>query len=307
MDMTVFDVSEQMVRPDSWDEYIGQDALKRDLDIVITAAKRDGRRLDHILLTATPGAGKTAIAKLIADRMDVDFEYVKLPIKPNDFFDLMELSEDMVVMLDEVHNANAAFQELLLTALEGGVLITPSGFRIDVSTITFIAATTTAQKDLLSKPLRERFEIHPVWAPYTDDEMKQILLGMASRCYFEMPEELATGLARATGGTPRFAKRLVKRARDLGPDTSAAEVLRLVGVDEDGLDANHWEYIRVLNAMGGRAGLANLKAMLQRSTATIEDLERLLVFRGYIRFEPSGRKLTADAIRKLRARDKEVA
>jgi Holliday junction DNA helicase RuvB len=187
------------------------------------------------------------------------------------------------------------------------VLVMPSGFRIDVSTVTFIGATTTEQLEQLGAPLQDRFEIKPSWVPYSDDEMTEIMLGMANRLGFAMSPELAAGLARAAGGTPRLSKRLVKRARDLGPDATAESVLRLVGVDADGLDANHWQYLQALNNMGGRAGLSKLKNILQMSVPMIEDLERLLLLRECIRFEPNGRKITQIGARKLSARRKEAA
>lgn len=305
--MGAFTASEEAIRPGTWDEYVGQHELKRSLDVLIQAAKRDGRRLDHILLVATPGAGKTALAELIADRMDSDFEYIKCPININQFCDRMEMNEHVIVMLDEIHNASKEFKELLLTALEGGVLMAPSGFRIDVSTITFIAATTKAQLGQLGEPLIDRFDVKPTWDEYTDEEMALIIRGMATRLGFDLPEQLATDLARAAGGTPRLAKPLVKRARDLGPGATADDVLKLVGIDADGLGAAHWEYLELLESLGGRAGFTNLMKFLRMDKWTVDSLERLLLLRGYIRFEPNGRKITQQGARRLIARRKAAA
>lgn len=284
------------LRPPCWEDYIGQPRLKGRLDVMIEAARADERPLDHILLTAPPGSGKTSLAELIADRMDDDFMPIVLS-KQNlkQFYGAIEEFAFGVVLLDELHNAPSSIQEMLQIALLEKKITTPWNWTIDVSLITFIGVTTSEHRNKLLAPLVQRFPIAFTWEAYTDSEMSTIITKMASRLHVDMPSEVAEGLGRAAGGTPRYVERLVKRARDLqaiGREITVEGVLSLVGLDEDGLSDEHLEYLRVLRDLGRVAGLNTLSSIMQMDHRTLEDLERLLALRGYIRRTKRGREIT---------------
>lgn len=290
-------------RPSNWNDYIGQDKFKSRLEVMINAAIQDERSLDHVLLTGPPGAGKTTVASLIADRLNDDFMSIILT-KQNvkEFYGIMEEFECGVVLLDELHNTPPAIQEILQVALLERKLPTPWHYTIDLSGITFIGATTSEHRSKLLEPLVQRFPVNITWEAYTDEEMTTIITNMAKRLNVSMPADVAQGLGRAAGGTPRFVERLVKRARDLQTTGSAItvdSVLSLVGLDIDGLTDEQLEYLNVLRDMGGVAGLSNLSSVMRMRPSTLEDLEVLLVRRGYLRRTVRGREITPAGRQKL--------
>lgn len=282
----------ERVRAHSWDDYVGQPALKRRMRVHIEAAVKEDRELDHVLLVAPPGAGKTTLAALIASELGDRFHSFKMPIKEKDFVRFCQQWKGGVLLLDEIHAAPKAFQELLLTAVEDGYLQMSTGRQVSVRHITFIAATTEPEKVIA--PLWDRFLIKPQWAPYSDDEMGQIVCGMAERAGVDMPIEVAHGLARATGGTPRVAESLIVACRSLraiGAEPTVSAILELAEMDEDGLSSRHVAYLRSLAELGGTAGLSSIGSMLQLPQTVIEDLERLLIRRSFLRKDGNGRHL----------------
>lgn len=284
----------ELVRARSWDDYVGQDKLKNHLDIKIQAAVNDGRQLDHMLLVAPPGAGKTTLAALIAERVGDLFLHLLMPMPFKDFVREVDDFDGGVILLDELHAAPKAFQEELQPALEDGQLRDKWGDPVDCRHVTFIGATTTATADKILEPVRDRFKYHPVWVDYSDDDMGGVVAGMARRAGVKLDAKTCQGLARAAGGTPRVASDLVAAARDLisiGRKPDVAAVLDLAGYDEDGLTAVHLEYLSTLLDIGGQAGLSALTTMLRTSPASIQNVERLLTRRGYVRREPTGRRL----------------
>jgi Holliday junction DNA helicase RuvB len=285
---------DESIRPSRWEDYVGQGKMKSRLQTSIKAAITQRRSLDHIFLAAHPGTGKSTIARLIANEYCEDFKSITMPIKTEAFLDIVEDFEG-VLLLDELHAASKAFQEMLQPALEDGVVRCPDGYEIDVSGIVFIGATTTELRSKVLAPLLQRFEICPSWEPYSLEEIALIIQGMATRLGFSIDADVAGGLAGACGETPRLAKRFVKAARDLGAvgeEVTVESVLDHVGVDRDGLGAEHMDYLRTVKAQGGKAGLRNLANLMGVSTAAVEDLERVLAVKGFVHLSTSGRRLT---------------
>ena len=286
----------ELVRVRTWDDYVGQAKLKAHLKIKIRAAIRDDRMFDHTLLVGPAGAGKSTIVDRIADELGDDLVVLPMPMKYDDFCYEIENFPGGVVFLDEIHNAPRAFQERLQVGMNDGHLIDPYGDKISTHKLAFIGATTDADQNMLLAPLIERFKYKPSWDPYTTEEMAEIVAGMARRAKINVPPEVCVGLAGAAGGNPRVVQDLVAAARDLDsvemPVTVEA-VLDLAGIDADGLTRNHLNYLHALHALRGVAGLATLKSVLGMNAAVVEDLERTLVLRGFVRRTGSGRKLMA--------------
>lgn len=282
----------ERVRARSWKDFVGQYNLQRRLSTHIMAALRDKRKLDHMLLVAPPGSGKTTLAALIAQALGEEFKSVMMPVKFDRFVQMISEWTGGVMLLDEIHRAPTSFQESLLS-IEDGYVQLDTGERIPTRHITFICATTEPQKVI--KPLWDRLLVKPQWEDYSDEEMSSIVQGMGRRIDIDIPGEVAEGLARATAGTPRIAGTLVVSYRDLlavGQPPTAQAVLELAGIDCDGLNEQQQCYLRTLRDLGGRSGLKNMSTMLQLSSAMIEDLERMLIKRGFIRLESNGRILT---------------
>jgi Holliday junction DNA helicase RuvB len=290
----------ELVRARAWDDFVGQDKLKQNLRIAIDSAVQRYAPLDHVLLVAGPGYGKTTLAQIIASELNDPFVGFKMPTSDKTFRYQVTEAGRGVIFLDEAHNAPRQFQEMLLHALEAGEIHTKDGEVYPADTCTFIAATTDPDK--LIEPLRDRFPLQPRFCDYTDEEMELIVRGMADRANIDIDEDLVAAFARATGGTPRVATRLVVAARDLvttGNRLSAQSVLEMAGFDPDGLSEMHLEYLNTLRTLGDESGLRNICSLIRRKPASVEDLERLLIKRGFIRLTPKGRVLTTAGIKKV--------
>lgn len=284
----------ELVRVKTWDDYVGQLALKTKLDIKIRAAYTQKRLLDHTLFIGPPGAGKTTLAEVVANRLNDEFLCLPMPMSYDDFLYAVEGFFGGIIFLDEIHNANRQFQERLQFGLHDGYLPGSYGQRISTAHVTFIAATTTGDQNRLLAPLVPRFKYRPAWDPYTNEDISEIMLGMARRADVEIPAEVCTGLAGAAGGNPRIVQDLVAAARDLaavGMAVTVDEVLSLAERDRDGLTRDHLDYLRALDALQGTAGLSTLVSVTGMSSATIQELERMLVMRGFVRRTGGGRKL----------------
>lgn len=283
----------ELVRAHAWDEFEGQRELKGRLLTHVRAAYEKDRMLDHMLLVAPPGSGKTTLAELIAHEIEDPFHRMMMPMDLKEFVYFCGDWKGGILLLDEIHRASRAFQEALLPALEDGELSLTSGSRISVRHITFLGATTEPQG--IIKPLWDRFLVKPRWDDYTDEDMARIVVGMAARANVAMPADVAEGLARATGGTPRVAGSLVVACRDLldtGQEATVDSVLALAGIDSDGLSGRHLDYLKSLNELGGVSGLRNICSLMQLSQSVLEELERLLIRRGFVKLESKGRSLT---------------
>lgn len=295
-----------------WDSYIGQERLKARLRVHINAAIDGIRPLEHVLLAAGPGMGKTALATCIAQEMRAPvFDEVTMPCSEKDLADkVMDADVQgkyLVLFLDEIHDAKRPQQEFLLSLLERG-RIQRRGRSYECNNFTIVAATTEADK--LQRTLFDRFHIVPSFDDYTDDEIASILLGMARMLAAPMPEETATQLAAATGGTPRHARTFAIAARDLGSSLlrppTAEEVLEFCRVDSDGLTFDHMKYLQTLQLMGGQAGLANIRSVLRLPESSVRDLETLLLRLDLVELTASGRFLLPPGARKVREAEHKV-
>jgi Holliday junction DNA helicase RuvB len=282
------------VRAIFWQDLVGQADLKRRLDVRIRAAVAAERPLDHLLLTAPPGYGKTTLANMVAIRLGRAFKPFVAPVAMEDIENALaeHSDEGLVIFIDEIHLATKREQENLLTLLEEGFIFT-GGERRYHNNLTVIGGTT--RRDRVIPALLDRFPIKPVFSEYDDAEMSQIVDGMAARLGITLPDGMAESLGLATGGTPRNGRGLVSAARDLGElgDYSVEDVIDLVGVSRDGLDEMQVRYLGLLaDSESGKMGLNPLAARLQLSTTSVEALEQLPLRRGLVELAVGGREIT---------------
>lgn len=286
------EVPTKAIRPRTWDDYIGQDAMRERLRLHANAALSDNRRMDHVLLIGPPGAGKTTLAEVIAHSMRTAF---KSYVWPLDFDVLQQVVGQFtgVVLFDEIHRGGMNKQEKLLPLIEDDYLQLPNGVRLSAGNrITFIGATT--EPDKVIAPLYDRFPIKPAFDDYTDEEMALIVKRMAKILNADATPEMLIALGRATGGVPRNAESFVVTLRDMqtqGLHPTADSVLRMCRVTPEGLTVDHIEYLATLKAMGGTAGLRTLATHLRLPEPFVRELERLLVKQGKVQYGERGRVL----------------
>lgn len=290
-----------IMRPTTWDEYIGQTATKSRLETHIDSALIREAPLENVFLYGPPGAGKTSLGSLIADSMVLPFEYMIMPI-PSKVLARVISNFEGVLMLDEIHRASTKQQEELLPLIEFGYFMTPSGYRVETGHLTIIGATT--ERTDVIKPLRERFPIRPHFDDYTDDEMAKIVMGMGRKIGIDFAEAEAKKLGMATGGIPRNARQFVLAARDLGlsnGEATAKQILDFCRVTPDGLTLDHIEYLRTLKKALNPVGLTTLSDVLGHKEADVRELERLLMDKEYVIRTDRGRELAKAG--QIRARE----
>lgn len=303
--------SEKNLRPQTLEQYIGQEKAKENLKVYIEAAKQRGDTLDHVLFYGPPGLGKTTLAGIIANEMNVNMKITSGPAieKPGEMAAILNnLQEGDVLFVDEIHRLNRQVEEVLYPAMEDyaidimiGKGASARSIRLDLPKFTLVGATTRA--GMLTAPLRDRFGVVTRMEYYTVEELKMIILRSAKVLEVGIDENGAYAMARRSRGTPRLANRLLKRVRDFAQvkyngyitEEVADYALDLLDVDKEGLDQTDRGILLAMIEKfgGGPVGLETLAASIGEDPGTIEDVyEPYLLKNGFIQRTPRGRVVT---------------
>jgi len=308
------DAQERAMRPQTLADYKGQPVVSEQMDIFIGAARSRQESLDHLLIFGPPGLGKTTLANIVANELEVNIRHTSGPVieRAGDLAALLtNLEKNDVLFIDEIHRLNAAIEEVLYPAMEDFQLDIMIGegpaarsIKIDLPPFTLVGATTRA--GLLTSPLRDRFGIVQRLEYYQPADLARIVVRSANVLQVPIDDGGAAEIARRSRGTPRIANRLLRRVRDYAEMRSDGSIsqpvadaaLNMLNVDELGLDNMDR---RLLFAViekfdGGPVGLDNLGAAIGEETGTIEEvIEPYLIQQGFLMRTPRGRVVTRAA------------
>ncbi len=309
-------VFDQSLRPQSFTDYVGQDRIKENLIVAITAAKQRGDVLEHLLFHGPPGLGKTSLAYLIAHEMGVGIRATSGPVieRAGDLAAILSnLERGDVLFIDEIHRLNRVIEEVLYPAMEDFQIDLVIGqgpgattVKFELKPFTLIGATTRA--GLLTSPLRNRFGHSFRLEFYSQPELQRILRRSARLLSVQLEPDGAEEIARRSRGTPRIANRLLRRARDYAQVRAdgvircevARDALRLVDVDELGFELMDRRLLLTIidKFDGGPVGIETLAASIGEERDTLEDVyEPYLLQEGFLQRTPKGRVATPLAYR----------
>ena len=305
------DSFEKTIRPQNFDEYIGQSDVKENIKVFVSAAKMRNTSLDHVLLYGPPGLGKTTLSHIIANELGVNIKTASGPTieKSGDLAAILSTLEPYdVLFIDEIHRIPRYIEEILYSAMEDfklDIVIGSEGqsrsINIDLPPFTLVGATTRAGD--LSSPLRDRFGITCKLNYYTTEELATIVKRSAKVLDLNIDDDAATTIARRSRKTPRIANRLLKRVSDFALVSGKSvidkeitnESLDRLHVDEYGLDCVDIEYLESLinKFNGGPVGIESIAASIGEEQTTIEDvIEPFLLQEGFIKRTIRGRQVT---------------
>ncbi len=313
------DRNEASLRPETLDEYVGQERSKENLKIFIEAAKLRGEPLDHVLLYGPPGLGKTTLAGVIAHEMGVGIRTTSGPAieKTGELAALLTtLNDNDILFIDEIHRLSRAVEEILYPAMEDYALDIMIGkgpsarsVRLDLPRFTLIGATTRAGQ--LSSPLRDRFGVQFRLDLYSREELLKIIMRSAEILCIDADEAGAAEIASRSRGTPRIANRILKRVRDYAQVRGEGRITRGIAdmalssleIDKLGLDVTDRRMLEsiIRNFGGGPVGLDTLAATIGEESITLEDVyEPYLMQIGFLNRTPRGRCVTQKAYEHLK-------
>ena len=299
-------------RPEKLDQFIGQKSICENIGIFVSAAKKRKEPLDHVLLYGPPGLGKTTLAKIISNELEVGYRSTSGPAiqKAGDIAAILTgLESHDILFIDEIHRLNNSVEEILYPAMEDlhiDIIIgegpSARSVKIDLQPFTLVGATTRA--GLLSNPLRDRFGIPARLEFYEVNDLKKIVIRAAKMLNLKIDDFGALEVACRARGTPRVANRLVRRLRDIVTNTNSSitvdkeianKALFQLGIDTNGLDQTDQKYLKHLiqDHSGGPVGLDTLAAQMGEQKDAVEDvIEPYLIQKGFIQKTPRGRLAT---------------